>query len=75
MKFLKKCNKKLVAAGTAIITSSLVITSTASAWDIVPADFSLVSEAADVADIGAAIVVGLAGMWGLRKVIKTLNRS
>lgn len=75
MKFLKKCNKKLVVAGTAIITSSLVIASTASAWDVVPADFSLVAEAADVADIGSAVVVGLAGMWGLRKVIKTLNRS
>ncbi len=48
----------------------------AAAWDIVdPSSFSLLTEAQDVGDMGTAIVAGLTGMWGLRKVIKTINRS
>ncbi len=40
---------------------------------MVPTDFAI--EMTDVITVASAVLTGLAAMWGLRKVVKFINRS
>lgn len=55
------------------VVGALLLATNASAALLTEGDVTL--DTADVGLIAVAIVSGLAVMWGLRKVVKTMNRS
>jgi hypothetical protein len=67
----RKMFKKIKSFIPAFVASFFVLTHNAMAldWDGITLDTS------DVDSVMGLVVVGLAAMWGFRKVIKTMNRS
>lgn len=66
---LKKSFGKIAVLGTSLVLSA----AQAHAAFTLPVDADV--DMGPVHDVMALVVVGLFGMWGLRKVIKTTNRS
>lgn len=75
MRAIKRAMKNkgtLAVAGTSAISAGLVVAETANAaitWTGVELN------TADIEGYMAIAVVGLAVLWGLRKVVKMMNRS
>lgn len=73
MKKIKKHFKRLAAAGAVVVGSvgSSMATTPASIIDV----SGMTPDITMVGSLGAAICGGLLGIWGVRKVIKLVNRS
>lgn len=72
MNKIKKHFNRLAAAGTAVLgTAGAAMAAGSSIIDV----STMTPDVSMVGTLGGAICTGLLGIWGVRKVIKLVNRS
>lgn len=69
--FKRACSYLAGAVGTVVATAGVALADTASIIDVA----GLTPDVSMVGTLGLAICTGLLGIWGVRKVIKLVNRS
>lgn len=74
MKKIKKHFKRLAVAAGTVVGSAGVACAESASGSIVDVT-GLTPDTSAVGTLGIAIVTGLLGIWGYRKIVKSVNRS